>query len=129
MIDTDPGVDDALALLLALRSPELRVEAIITVNGNVPVVQATKNAALVLDLLSPELRPILAKGAAKPLKKGSIRAQDVHGADGLGELDRYKNPDGSPRYPYPELPQNLPDAIEVLLDLLRRYPDELCLIT
>ena len=49
VIDTDGGVDDALALLLALRSPELQIAAITTVHGNVPVDQATKNVLLVLD--------------------------------------------------------------------------------
>ncbi|MGH7377304.1 MAG: nucleoside hydrolase, partial [Candidatus Methylomirabilales bacterium] len=51
VIDTDPGVDDALALCLALRSPELRVEALTTVAGNVPVEVATRNALRILDLL------------------------------------------------------------------------------
>jgi len=129
VIDTDPGVDDALALLLALHSPELQVEAITTVNGNVPVEQATKNAALLLDLVGPKLQPILARGATQPLEKGLTTAQSVHGSDGLGELNRFKNPDGSPRYPDPEMPQDLPNATEVLLDLLKRYPDELSLIT
>jgi len=129
IIDTDPGVDDALALLLALRSPELLVEAITTVNGNVPLEQATKNAALLLDLLDPKPRPILARGASQPLMKTLIRASAVHSSDGLGELNRLKNADGSRRYRDPELPQYVPDATEVLLDLLKRYPDELSLIT
>ena len=128
VIDTDPGVDDALALLLALRSPELRVEAITTVNGNVHVEQATKNAALILDLLDPNSPPILARGAAKPIKNELITAQPIHGSDGLGELNRFKNLKGGPRYPEPDLPQDLPNAIEVLLELLERYPDELTLI-
>lgn len=129
IIDTDPGVDDALALLLALRSPEFRVEAITTVNGNVPLDLATKNAALILDLLDPDHRPILAKGAARPLKKGLISAQSVHGSDGLGELYRFKNPDGTRTYPEVKLPLPIPNSTEVLLDLLKRYPDEMTLIT
>jgi len=129
IIDTDPGVDDVLALLLALRSPELEVKAITTVNGNVALEQATKNAALVLDLLGPEPRPILARGAAQPLGKGFIRARSVHGSDGLGELNRFKNPNGTPRYRFPQLPQDIPDATEVLLDLLGQHPEELTLIT
>lgn len=129
IIDTDPGVDDALALVLAFCSPELRVEAISTVDGNVALEQATKNAALLLDLFGPRPRPILARGAARPLRKRLLRARSVHGSDGLGELKRFKNPDGSPRYRYPQLPKDVPDAAEVLLDLLKRYPDELSLIT
>ena len=128
IIDTDPGVDDALAILLALLSPELKVEAITTVNGNVSLEQATKNAALLLDLLDPKPRPILARGAAQPLKKRAFRAQSVHGSNGLGDLDRLKNPDGSRKYPDPELPLHTLDATELFLDLLKRYPDELSLI-
>jgi inosine-uridine nucleoside N-ribohydrolase len=128
IIDTDPGIDDALALMLALKSHELQVEAVTTVNGNVSVGQATKNAALLLELLDPRPRPILATGSAQPLKKGRERAQSVHGSDGLGGLHRFRNPDGSPRYPEPVLPTQIPDAAEVLFDLLNRYPDEISLI-
>jgi len=129
IIDTDPGVDDALALVLALKSHELHIEAIITVNGNVSLEQATKNAALLLGLLDPRPRPILAMGAAKPLRKNHVRAQSVHGVDGLGGLHRFVNRDGSPRYPEAALPGQIPDATEVLLDLLDRYPHEISLIT
>lgn len=129
VIDTDPGVDDALALILALQSPELKVEAITTVSGNVPVEQATKNVLRVLNLLNPKPRPLVAKGAARPLRKPPITATAVFGADGLGELDRFKNPDGSPRYPEPEVPQDLPMAHKAILELLDRYPGELTLIT
>jgi inosine-uridine nucleoside N-ribohydrolase len=128
IIDTDPGVDDALALVLALLSPELCVEAITTVNGNVNAGQALKNAALILDLLHPSPRPILARGETRHSTKELKRAQSVHGIDGLGELHRFRNPDGSPRYQEPSLSKYIPSAIEVLLDLLRRYPDEMSLI-
>ncbi|NIS63024.1 MAG: nucleoside hydrolase [Proteobacteria bacterium] len=128
IIDTDPGVDDALAILFALLSPELKVEAITTVNGNVSVEQATKNAAIILDLLDRKPRPILARGAAKPLKKRVFRAQSVHGSNGLGDLRQLKNPDGSRKYSDPQLPQHTLDAIELALDLLKRYADELSLI-
>ncbi|MFQ6079987.1 MAG: nucleoside hydrolase [Thermodesulfobacteriota bacterium] len=128
IIDTDPGVDDTLAILLALLSPELKVEAITTVNGNVSVEQATKNVSLLLDLLDPKPRPILARGAARPLKKRAFRAQSAHGSNGLGDLHRLKNADGSQKYSDPELPKNIPEATELVLDLLKRYPDELSLI-
>jgi inosine-uridine nucleoside N-ribohydrolase len=128
IIDTDPGIDDALALMLALRSHELQVEAVTTVNGNVSIGQANKNAALLLELLGPLSRPILAMGPAQPLQKDTVRAQSVHGSDGLGGLYRFKNPGGSPRYPAPVLPAQIPDAAEVLFDLLERYPDEISLI-
>ena len=84
IIDTDPGVDDALALILALQSPELCVEAITTVSGNVHVDLATQNALTVLGLFPPERRPLVAKGAAQPLGRALSPAAHVHGDDGLG---------------------------------------------
>ena len=68
-IDTDPGIDDALALLLALRSPELRVELITTVAGNVPVPVATANARRILALLA---LPVL--GSLLPLARWTFCA-------------------------------------------------------
>lgn len=129
IIDTDPGVDDALALLLAFSSPELQIEAITTVGGNAHLELVTKNAALLLDLLDPKPRPILAQGASPLSRQAPITARSIHGSDGLGELNRFKAPNGSPRYPQPDLPKNVPHASEVMLDLLKRYPDELTLIT
>ncbi|MBS3780536.1 MAG: nucleoside hydrolase [Desulfovermiculus sp.] len=83
LIDTDPGVDDALALLLALHSPDLDVKAITTVCGNVDVHTATSNLYTVLDLL-PGPYPVLAKGAERPLFGNPSFADRVHGANGLG---------------------------------------------
>lgn len=129
IIDTDPGVDDALALILALRSPELRVEAVTTVGGNVDLEQTTRNALRVLQLLNPHPRPILARGSSLSARKGVLRARSVHGKDGLGELHRFLNPDGSPVYPEIELPADLPNATEVIIELLDRYPEELLMVT
>jgi inosine-uridine nucleoside N-ribohydrolase len=128
IIDTDPGVDDALALVLALKSRELHVEAITTVNGNVSLEQATKNAALLFELVDPGPRPILAMGSARASKKSPIRVQSVHGSDGLGGLHRFKHRDGSPKYSEPVLPKQIPNATEVLFDLVKRYPNEMSLI-
>src|SRR5919108_2128383 len=82
LIDTDPGIDDALALILALRSPELDVRAITVVNGNVPVDQGTANALKVLDLVERDDVPVAA-GAAAPLPRPPRDARVVHGEDGL----------------------------------------------
>ena len=68
-IDTDPGVDDAFAIFLAVRSPELHVEAITTVCGNVPVAQATQNLLTILGVLDLDQFPIIAQGEAQPLVK------------------------------------------------------------
>ena len=129
IIDTDPGVDDALAILLALRSPELEVVAITTVCGNVPVEQATLNLIRVLGLVKPPAGLLIGQGAASPLCHPLQTATHVHGADGLGELDGFRDQDGNPRYPRPKLPRALPTAQEVWGECLHRYPGELTLIT
>ena len=98
-IDTDPGIDDALALMLALRSPELSVELITTVAGNVPVRQGTDNARRLLTLIAPETVPALAMGAAAPLKRRLRTARNVHGSDGLGGMSRLRTSTGAPRFP------------------------------
>ncbi len=129
IIDTDPGVDDALAILLALRSPELDVVAITTVCGNVPVEQATRNLFRVLSLVKPPPGLLIGQGAAKPLVRSLETATRVHGTDGLGNLDRFRNQDGSLRYPQMEVPRTLPTAQEVWTECARHYPNELTLIT
>jgi purine nucleosidase/pyrimidine-specific ribonucleoside hydrolase len=87
LIDTDPGVDDALALLLAWSSPEIRVDAITTVAGNVDVDQATTNLIRLVALRRPSPLPVIARGAARPLRRPLVTAHHYHGADGLGGVD------------------------------------------
>lgn len=86
ILDMDPGIDDALAIILALRSPELQVEAITTVSGNVHVDKASKNALKILEN-TPDLKrkPEVAKGLSKPLFGKPKTAESVHGKDGLGD--------------------------------------------
>lgn len=86
IIDTDAGVDDALALILALHSPELKVEAITAVSGNVPVNQVCKNIFRVFDLLRRDDVPPVARGADRFLRQAYTGAEEVHGRDGLGDL-------------------------------------------
>ncbi|MBI4391952.1 MAG: nucleoside hydrolase [candidate division NC10 bacterium] len=129
VIDTDPGVDDALALCLALRSPELSVEAITTVAGNVPVEAATRNALRVLDLLRPARRPIVAQGASEPLKRPLRTAAEVHGEDGLGGATTLREPDGRPRYPDPPVGPDRTDAPDLLAEMAERFGSRLTLIT
>jgi purine nucleosidase len=97
LIDTDPGIDDALALMLALRSPELDVRGITTVHGNVPVERGTRNAFRILDLLDRRDIPVAA-GAAVPLLRELRTAEIVHGSDGLADLvttEVEASPDGA----------------------------------
>ena len=84
IIDCDPGIDDALAIILALKSKEIEVIGITTVSGNVESVQGVKNALKVLKLLGRLDIPVYL-GESKPIKRELVTAQDTHGEDGLGE--------------------------------------------
>ena len=84
IIDCDPGIDDSLALMYALASPELEVIGITVVCGNVPTDAGVENARKVCRLMGREDIPIYA-GAQAPLSRALVTAQDTHGEDGLGE--------------------------------------------
>ena len=119
VIDTDPGIDDALALLFAWNSPEIQVEAITTVAGNVPVQTASTNLLRLLTLRQPVPRPIVAVGAAGPLARALTTATRYHGEDGLGDL---------PDWPEVERVPESPDAVSVILDLARRHGRDLTIV-
>jgi purine nucleosidase len=122
ILDTDTGVDDAMAIILALRSSTLDVLAITTVAGNVGVAQCTKNVLRVLSLMDLKEYPVVAEGAARPLVKAPFTAGSVHGADGLGELGEAY---------YPELPTAIVSdqpGVELMLRLIASHPDEVTLI-
>src|SRR5438874_13659556 len=86
LIDTDPGIDDALALLYAWGSPGLTVAGITTVAGNVEVHDATVNLFRLLGLRRPQPEPPVAQGAAQPLARPLVTAKGYHGVDGLADL-------------------------------------------
>src|SRR5579863_231180 len=86
ILDTDPGIDDALALFLALASHEVRLEAVTTVSGNVGVAQTTHNALTLLTLAGRTDIPV-ARGSSIPLVRQPIDAAYVHGQNGLGEIE------------------------------------------
>ena len=87
IIDTDPGVDDCAAILLALASPELQVDALTTVYGNGSVAQCTANARRILQVAGRDDIPIY-PGAAGPLLRRPTEgwAAHIHGGDALGEV-------------------------------------------
>ena len=117
-LDVDTGVDDALAIILALRSPEFSVEGISTVSGNVPLAQTTANTLTVLDILDAPPIPVVA-GAAAPLARPGITAGEVHGGDGLGGMAR--------TFP-PSRRRAGEDAVGFLLETIRRFAGALVLI-
>ena len=128
LIDTDPGIDDALALLLALASPGVSIEAITGVAGNVPVDQAIRNLFRILDVVRPERMPRVARGAAAPLKRSLVTAGHVHGDDGLGNLDRFVEPDGRLRYPALSHTVEMSDGADLILDAADRFGAELVVV-
>jgi inosine-uridine nucleoside N-ribohydrolase len=86
LVDCDPGLDDALALLLVLASPELELLGVTAVAGNQTVDKTTANALKVLELAGRADVPVAA-GADRPLAGELVLAADAHGDSGLGELD------------------------------------------
>ncbi len=128
IIDTDPGIDDALALILALHSPELSVEAITTVSGNVHVDLCVRNTFRTLNAIGPPVFPPVARGCERPLKQSPVAAEHVHGRDGLGGVSRLVDADGNLRYPEPTQSPVTRHAVDVILDLVQRYPGEITLV-
>jgi inosine-uridine nucleoside N-ribohydrolase len=117
IIDTDPGVDDAMAILLALNSPELKVEALTVVPGNVEGKQGLENALEIVSLAG-RCDVIVAGGAQHPLNQKLITAQYWHGANGLAGV---------------ELPQSKCKADarfgpDLIIEMVHKYPHELTLI-
>src|SRR5262245_3654263 len=121
LIDTDPGIDDALALLLVLSTPGASVKAITATAGNVPVDQAVLNVLRILDVARPSPMPRIARGASAPLKRALVTAGHVHGDDGLGNLDRF----GRTRYPTATHTLETRDGADLILEMADRFGREL----
>ena len=133
LIDTDPGIDDALAILLALASPEAHIEAVTVVAGNVPVDLAVANARRILAVAAPTPMPPVIRGAEAPLKRSLVTAGHVHGQDGLGNLDRFVDRGGRLRYPEPPPPKppsmiEARSAAEAILETVDRWGPELTVV-
>lgn len=94
VIDTDPGIDDAVAILLALKSAEFDVKGITTVAGNIGIATTTRNAGRILALEGRIDVPVVA-GAAGPLSRKGFDTADIHGNDGLGGV-AFPDPLASP---------------------------------
>ncbi len=120
VIDTDPGIDDALALLLAWGSPELDVLALTVVAGNAPLANTARNAARLVAARRPARLPQIALGAAAPLRRALVIAKaDEHGSDGLGDAVDWLPVTGPPA---------APSAAETLVALARAHGERLTLI-
>jgi purine nucleosidase len=117
IIDTDTASDDAVALVMALRYPGIRVEAITLVGGNVPVDQGVQNALYTQELCSTSV-PVY-RGAAVPLLRPLETAQSVHGTDGMGDIG----------LPVSGREPALGHAVDVLLEIINGSPGEITLVT
>ena len=118
IIDTDPGVDDALALMLAAYSPEIELLGLTTIFGNVSVEQATRNAGFLVSLM-PKPVPV-AKGAATPLVNPLHPYPDfVHGANGFGDI--------AVDYPQAFKPVDQ-SAAAFIVEQINARPDEITLV-
>ncbi len=86
VIDTDPGIDDAIAILLALASPEFSIRSMTSVAGNIGLDTTTRNAGRLLAFADREDIPVLA-GAGAPLSRPGPEPLNLHGRDGIGGVD------------------------------------------
>lgn len=111
IIDTDPGQDDAVAILLALASPELEVLGITAVAGNVPLALTEKNARKICELAGKPDTPVYA-GAVRPLVRQLVTAEEVHGQTGLN----------GPVLPDPVMPLQPQHAVDFIVETLMREP-------
>ncbi len=117
IIDCDTGVDDALALLLALRSPEFNVLGITCVAGNVPIDKVVRNTLVVVEH-SGKVVPVF-RGAFRPLLGPSETAEYAHGSDGLGDIG----------FPEPMLQENSEHAVDFLVRTFMEATEPIDLIT
>jgi len=117
VVDTDTASDDAVALAMALRHPDVRVAAITVVAGNVPLGQAVQNALYTREVAGGDA-PVFA-GRERPAGAPLHTAQHVHGQDGMGDIGlplAGREPDAG-------------DAVEMLVELIRAQPGEVELVT
>ncbi len=112
IIDTDPGQDDAVAILLALASDELDVLGITCVAGNVPLALTSTNARKVCELAGRTDIPVYA-GCDRPLRRALVTAEHVHGKTGLDGVE----------LPAPEMPLQKAHAVDFLVETLRAAPE------
>ena len=111
IVDTDPGQDDAVAIFLALASPELNVLGITAVAGNVPLALTARNICQVLELAGRTDVPVFA-GAAQPLQRKLVTAEHVHGSTGLN----------GPTLPAPAMQLAEGDAADFIVRTVRAQP-------
>lgn len=118
IIDTDTASDDAVAIIMALREPSVKVEAVTVVAGNVPLDKAVRNALISIEKAETYQPPVYI-GLSKPLIRKQYTAEYVHGEDGLGDVG-YKDP---------VIKAESEHAVDALLRIIDENPGQLELIT
>ena len=114
IVDTDPGIDDAYTVLLALASPEIQLEALTTTQGNVTLEKATHNALAILELCNASHIPVAA-GSMYPLVQPLRASADVHGESGIGDA----------KPPEPKIKPVEQHAVDYLIDRVLAEPNEI----
>ncbi len=125
ILDTDPGVDDAMAIALCVAHPDIELLALTTVFGNVNVDQTTRNAQYLLEIFGAR-DVVVAKGMAEPLvQPPRPHSESVHGADGLGNYydEHWVPTEGAAHEKLHDLA-----AAEYIIEQARQYPGEITLI-
>lgn len=118
LIDTDTASDDAVALLMALREPSIRVEAITVVAGNCPLDTCVRNALITVERAGTYAPPVFA-GMTRPLLRDLFTAEWVHGQDGMGDMN----------LPAPSLEPTPGHAVDRIIEMARRFAGELEIVT
>jgi purine nucleosidase len=117
IIDTDPGTDDAMAIILALNSPEFKVEALTVVPGNVDSQQGSENALKIISLAG-RCDVVVARGAHHPLNQKLITAQFWHGKNGLADVE----------LPPSKCKADTRFGPDLIIEMIHKYPHEITLI-
>lgn len=118
IIDTDPGMDDSLALILALKSEQFEIEAITTVAGNYPIETTTQNALKVLEMMEKETIPVY-QGSSSPMRRRLPVDPFSHGEDGQGENF----------LPTPKTIKQDEEAYKAIAKIVENNPHEITIIT
>jgi inosine-uridine nucleoside N-ribohydrolase len=92
LMDVDTGIDDAIAIIMALQSPEIEIIGITTVSGNVTARAAAINTLGILRVMGKQFKIPVLKGASRPLSEKIVHAEEVHGKKGLGNIMLQCNP-------------------------------------
>lgn len=117
LIDTDTASDDAVAIVMAHRWPDVHVEAVTLVNGNVPVEQGAKNALYTIQMCGAQTPVYI--GCAKPMIRKAEYATWFHGEDGMGNM----------YYPEPSRKPETEHAVDVIIETIKAHPGEITLVT